>query len=270
MCKVYIHRFSHKKQSILKDGGIIMKRKAVALILIVQILALSLFTGCGKEKLTQDPGTMSSEMTGDQIEFIKNFELDATDISKHFTNLIVNTPDGSYDLLKEPMSVLSNKDTYIMNPEDRVWEENDIYTFSQITQAYNLGEHTGVNAADFYLNGEKDNLVFSYFNVQYFNFGDVSKITEDDVSVMGITNKTDLKTIQKLFGEPHKVHGEQEMWTTYQYIISMNGMPMEVNIQWDNENDVIDRLDIFSYFQRYRFYLEKEDLSDLEAFYKNK
>ena len=94
MCKVYIHRFSYKKQNLLKDGGIIMKRKAVALILIVQILALSLFTGCGKEKLTQDPGTMSSEMTGDQIEFIKKFELDAKDISKHFTNLIVNTPDG--------------------------------------------------------------------------------------------------------------------------------------------------------------------------------
>lgn len=249
-----------------------MKRKAIAVVLMVQILAVSLFTGCGggKEQLTQDPGAMSSEMTGDQIEFIKKFELDATDISKHFTNLIVNTPDGSYDLLKEPMAVLSNKDTYIMNPEDRVWDENDVYTFSQITHAYNLDEHTGVNAADFYFNGEKDNLVFSYFNVQYFNFGDISKITEDDVSVMGITNKTDLKTIQKLFGEPHKVHDAQEMWTTYQYIISMNGMPMEVNIQWDNENDVIDSLDIISYFQRYRMSLEKEDLGDLEAFYKNK
>lgn len=249
-----------------------MKRKSIAVVLMVQMLAVSLFTGCGggKEQLTQDPGAMSSEMTGDQIEFIKKFELDATDISKHFTNLIVNTPDGSYDLLKEPMSVLSNKDTYIMNPEDRVWDENDVYTFSQITHAYNLDEHTGVNAADFYFNGEKDNLVFSYFNVQYFNFGDISKITEDDVSVMGITNKTDLKTIQKLFGEPHKVHDAQEMWTTYQYIISMNGMPMEVNIQWDNENDVIDRLDIISYFQRYRMSLEKEDLGDLEAFYKNK
>ena len=248
-----------------------MKRRIVAVVLVVQMLALSLFTGCGsKEKLTQDQWTMSSEMTGDQIDFIKRFDLEPTDISKHFTNLIINTQDGSYDLLKEPLTVLSNKDTYIMDPEDRVWDETDVYTFSQITQAYRLDEHTGVNAADFYLNGEKENLIFSYFNIQYFNYGDVSEITEDDVSVMGITNKTDLKTIQKLFGEPHKVDEMQEMWTTYHYIISMNGMPMEVSVQWNNENDVLERLDIVSYFQRYRIYMEKEDFGELEVFYKNK
>lgn len=246
-----------------------MKRTAIAVVLIVQILAVSLFTGCGggKEQLTQDPGAMSSEMTGDQIEFIKKFELDATDISKHFTNLIVNTPDGSYDLLKEPMSVLSNKDTYLMDAEDMVWEENDDYTFSQIYQPYKLDKHTCVNAADFYLNGEKDNLIFSYFNLQYIIY--TSDITEDDVSVMGITNKTDLKTIQKLLGEPHKIHETQGIWTTYDYIISMNGMPMEVSVQWNNQEDLLETFEISSYCQRYIYYLEKEDLSDLEAFYKN-
>ena len=247
---------------------LVMKRKVITIVLMLQVLTLSLFTGCGKEKLEQDPGVMSSEMTGDQIAIIKKFNLEPTDISKHFTNLIVNTPDGSYDLLKEPMSVLSTKDTYLMDAEDKVWEENELYTFSQIYQPYRLDEHTAVNAADFYLNGEKENLVFSYFNLQYIIY--TSDITEDEVSVMGITNKTDLETIQKLLGEPNKVHETEGIWTNYYYIVSMNGMPMEVSIQWNNEKDLLETFEIVSYFQRYMNCLEKEVLDDLEGFYKNK
>lgn len=221
-----------------------MKRKKVV-VTMMSFVMMGLLFGCGKSegtKIEQSKGVSSSEMTDAEVALVGEFGMLEEDIDLNFSNLVLNTKNSDYDMLKwRTDNNLDGLDTMgeVQEYSGSVSYENTEYTLS--SQAYSLVDNSTLTISDVYYNGDKDSRVFAGVSVVFNHFNDASA----EISVMGITKDTDLDTILKTFGNDAEVTTEESInLDIYEFIVSFNGLPAEVVVDWNTEKDCIAGLNI--------------------------
>lgn len=222
-----------------------MKRTKLIGAIMISVAVTGMLFGCGKSdgvKIEQSKGVSSSEMTDAEVALAGEFGILQEEIDLNFSNLVLSTKNGDYDMLKwrtdnklDGLDMLGEAQEYSGN----VSYENTEYTAS--SQAYSLVDKSTLTTTDVYYNGDMNSRVFAGVSVVFNHFKDASP----EISVMGITKDTDLDTIQKTFGNDAEVTTEESInLEIYKFMVSFNGLPAEVVVDWNTEKDCIAGLNI--------------------------
>ena len=233
-----------------------MKRKLLLVCLGIGLVFGVI--GCGSN-VKQSTGVEGIGLSEEGISKLSTMGSSADTISYNFDNLVAKVGSSSYDLMSAKsndifpqlgMDIIENSKSFEFS------EGKGSYGVSELT--YTLKDGTVFIISDSYNMGKPDFRLLSYV---LFDLSE-SKDEGKGSSLFGLSYSSTLENIQSVFGECGLYYVDGDT-TSYWYDISVDCIPMEVEVVYNNTENHLEYIEVSTYFKdNFRFLSEEVKAAD--------